>query len=72
MRFPDLSPVLHSVQWAMIGAGATRLYMPERATQDMDVIVDVADAKAARRLLSEAGGVQLSGRIGHWRFLLAV
>ena len=39
----------------MIGAEATRLYMPERATQDMDVIVDVADAKAARRLLSEAG-----------------
>lgn len=55
MRFPDLTPVLHSVQWAMIGAGATRLYMPERATHDLDVVVDVADAEAARRLLSEAG-----------------
>ena len=55
MRFPDLTDVLRSVRWAMVGAGATRLYMPERATQDLDVVVDVADADAARRLLSEAG-----------------
>ncbi len=55
MLFPDLASALHSVPWAMIGAGATRLYMRERATQDLDVVVDVADAEAARRLLSEAG-----------------
>ena len=54
MRFPDLTRVLHSVQWAMIGAGATRLYMQERATQDLDVVIDVADADVARRLLSDA------------------
>ena len=54
-RFPDLTPVLHSVEWAMIGAGATRLHMPERATHGLDIVVRAEEAEAVRRALSEAG-----------------
>jgi len=43
MRFPDLTPLLHPVPWAVVGAAATRLYMPERMTQDFDILVRAAD-----------------------------
>ena len=54
--FPDLSGVL-SVPWATVGAAATRLYMPERMTQDFDILVSDADAGAARTQLQNAGFV---------------
>lgn len=38
-RFPDLTPVLGPVPWAVVGAVATRLYMPERGTQKLDIVV---------------------------------
>jgi len=43
MRFPDLGPILTPVQWAVIGAVAARLYMPERVTRDLDVAVAGSD-----------------------------
>ena len=54
MRFSEVTDVLRSVRRAVVGAGATRLYMPERATRGLDVVVDVADAEPARRVLSDA------------------
>ena len=52
--FPDVSGVL-SVPWATVGAAATRLYMPERMTQDFDILVTEADVGTARKELQNAG-----------------
>jgi hypothetical protein len=53
--WPDLTPVLGDIRWAAIGAVATRHYMPERATQDLDVAIAVAYAREARRRLRDSG-----------------
>lgn len=39
----------------MVGAVATRLYSPERATQELDIVVRAEEAEAVRQALSEAG-----------------
>ncbi len=54
-EWPDLSAIFRDIPWAVIGGVATRAYMPERQTQDLDVFVRVADAQAARALLVRAG-----------------
>ncbi len=54
--FPDLTHIL-SVPWATVGAAATRLYMPERMTQDFDILVEETDAQAAREQLQKTGFV---------------
>lgn len=59
LQWPDLTAVLASVPWAVIGAAATRLYMPERMTRDLDIAICVEDAKAAHRQLSNAGYILL-------------
>ncbi len=53
--WPDLRPVLREIPWAVVGAVATRAYMPERATQDLDILVRREDGEAVRRRLQEAG-----------------
>lgn len=60
VQWPDLTPVLAPIPWAVVGAAATRLYMPERMTHDFDVAVAVRDATAARRRLAEAGYAKLA------------
>lgn len=55
MDWPDLTPALGSVPWAVVGAVATRQYMPERLTRDLDVIIAMADAVDVRERLSAAG-----------------
>lgn len=68
-QFPDLQPVLGPVQWAVVGAAATRLYMPERVTQDLDIVIRSRDAKEVRqRLESEGFSYQGELSIGgsHW------
>lgn len=53
--WPDLSVGLAGVRWAVVGAVATRAYMPERVTQDLDILVSEEDATAVRRRLRAAG-----------------
>lgn len=53
--WPDLTPVLGAIHWATVGAVATRHYMPERRTLDMDAAVLAADAQQVRRRLADAG-----------------
>ncbi len=55
MHWPNLETVLAPIRFAVIGAVATRLYMPERATQDLSIIIAVVDAKAAHQKLLAAG-----------------
>lgn len=56
---PDLSPVL-ARPFAIVGGVATRLYMQERASPDLDILIDASDAAAVERALEGAGAVRLS------------
>jgi len=55
VQWPDLGPVLRPIPWAVIGAAATRLYMPERMTRDLDIMVRAEDGPEVRRRLGTAG-----------------
>ena len=55
VTWPDLSDVLTGLPWAVVGAVATRAYMPERATQDLDILVIVGDAPEVRNRLERSG-----------------
>jgi hypothetical protein len=54
-QWPDLTDTLGEIPWATVGAVATRHYMPERATVDLDVLVAQAAATAVRARLQEHG-----------------
>lgn len=55
MEWPDLTAPLGTIPWAVAGAVATRRYMPERRTRDLDIVVTVVDVAAVRERLSAAG-----------------
>ena len=61
MQFPDLTPILGSTHWCAVGAAATRLYMPERMTDDLDILILLEDAREVRELLEGAGYVYQGG-----------
>ena len=52
--WPDLRPVLHGIRWVVIGAVATRAYMPERATGALDILVRRQDGDEVRKRLEAA------------------
>ena len=37
--WPDLRKILKGILWVIIGGVATRAYMPERMTKDLDILV---------------------------------
>ena len=53
--WPDLHPVLKGIDWVIVGAVATRAYMPERMTKDLDILVHESDGDAVITRLKEAG-----------------
>ncbi len=55
MRVPDLTSILEPIPWAVVGAVATRLYMPERTTRDLDAVIRNEDASEVRLRLAKAG-----------------
>lgn len=55
MIWPDLRRTLGDIPWAVCGAVATRLYMPERATADLDILILTKDASAVHGRLSAHG-----------------
>jgi hypothetical protein len=55
MAWTDLTPVLSPILWAVVGAAATRLYMPERTTKNLDIAILVRDAQTARQKLTQVG-----------------
>jgi hypothetical protein len=59
-EWPDLTVTLRHVRWAIAGAVATRHYMPERATKDLDIVVMTEDGPAAAEALSRAGFIRLA------------
>jgi hypothetical protein len=55
MRFPILNSTLAPTLWAAVGAAATRLYMPERMTNDLDILIRPEDSGEVRAKLTQAG-----------------
>lgn len=55
MIWADLYPILTPLKFAVVGGVATRLYMPERFTKDLDVVVAIDDAQQAFVQLKQAG-----------------
>ncbi len=58
--WPDFDPILKPIPWAVTGAVATRLYMPERVTQDYDIAINPADGPEVRQRLREAGYIYVA------------
>lgn len=54
-QFPDLRGVLQDIDWVVVGAAAARAYMPERTTQDFDILIRAADAERVAGRLAAAG-----------------
>ena len=53
--WPDLRPILKGIDWVIIGGVATRTYMPERMTKDLDILVHKENGEAVIARLKEAG-----------------
>ena len=53
--WPDLRTVLQGVRWAVVGAVATRAYMPERMTRAFAILVHYHDGDEALARLRNAG-----------------
>ena len=52
--WPDLRPILQGIPWVIVGDVATRAYMPERATKDLDILVRQQDCDEVWERLEEA------------------
>lgn len=53
--WPDLRDILAGIDWVIIGGVATRAYMPERVTKDLDILVRQTDGQIALERLQNAG-----------------
>ncbi|MBI4769068.1 MAG: hypothetical protein HY784_01295 [Chloroflexi bacterium] len=60
IEWPDLRDILKDIPWVLIGGVATRAYMPERMTRDMEVLVHRRGGEEAHRRLVTAGYTVLS------------
>jgi hypothetical protein len=60
--WPDLRPILQGIDWVIVGGVATRAYMPERMTKDMDILIHKNDGKAVIARL-EGAGYQIISRL---------
>lgn len=67
--WPDLRPILKNISWVVVGAVATRAYMPERATRDLDILVDQRNGDKALEAL-QAADYQIISRLAISGFLL--
>ena len=54
-NWPDLTSILQDIPWAVVGGVATRTYMPERVTQDLDILVAQPDVPKVHSCLQSAG-----------------
>ncbi len=59
-EWPDLREILNDIPWVLVGGVATRAYMPERATGDIDILVHARDGKAVIERLQLSGYKVLS------------
>lgn len=52
--WPDLRPILEGIDWGIVGDVATRAYMPERMTKDMDILARERDGEEVVQRLKDA------------------
>jgi hypothetical protein len=57
IQFPELTSTLSGIPWAATGAAAARMYMPERMTNDLDILVSKKNATKVHRRLEQANSV---------------
>lgn len=60
--WPDLRPILNEIKWVIVGGVATRAYMPERMTKDLDILVHQNNKDTVLAKLQQAG-YQLIGQL---------
>jgi hypothetical protein len=53
--WPDLRQILDQIDWVIVGGVATRAFMPERMTKDLDILIRKQDRDEALARLQEAG-----------------
>ena len=53
--WPDLRPILQGIDWVIVGGVATRAYMPERMTKDLDILVHQNHEDITLKKLQQAG-----------------
>jgi hypothetical protein len=58
--WPDFREPLNGIRWIVIGGVATRAYMPERATKDLDILVRAEDGPEVIERLKKIGYKVLS------------
>ena len=68
-QWPDLRSILADIPWVIVGGVATRAYMPERATQALDILVREQDGEQVRQQLERAG-YQFQTHLGIAGYLL--
>lgn len=56
---PDLNALLPNVRYVVVGGTATSLYMPQRTTKDVDILVNTADTPRVEEILAQSGAVKL-------------
>jgi hypothetical protein len=54
-EWPDFRQLLQGIPWVIVGGVATRAYMPERLTKDIDILVHKKDGAALIQRLRQAG-----------------
>ena len=60
IEWPDFRQILRGIPWVIIGSVATRAYMPERMTKDMDILIHKNDGKEVIQRLQKAGYTVIS------------
>ena len=60
--WPDLRPILTDIDWVIVSGVATRSYMPERMTKDLDILIREQDSEAVITRL-ETAGYRVSSRL---------
>ena len=58
--WPDLRSILQGIPWVIIGGVATRAFMPERMTKDLDILVRKSDEDKVIQRLKTAGYTMIS------------
>ena len=53
--WPDLRPILKGIDWVIVGGVATRAYMPERMTKDLDILAHQSNEDTILARLKQAG-----------------
>jgi len=57
----SLNNIIKQAPFVVVGGVATRLYMPERMTLDLDILVKVEDAELIYQDLKQANGQKIGG-----------